>query len=383
MRYRRFGRLDWKPSALGFGAMRLPILDGDHAKIDEELATRMIRTAIDRGVNYVDTAWPYHNEQSERFLGRCLRDGYRERVRIATKLPSRSVEKPEDFDRFLDEQRRRLQTETIDGYLLHGLNKKLWIKLRDLRVLEWAERARQDGRIGEFGFSFHDDLATFRDIVDAHDWGFCQIQYNYMDILFQAGREGLRYAAKRGLAVIVMEPLRGGSLARPAPREVAALWDAAPVRRSQADWALQWVWNDPDVSLVLSGMSAMSHVEENLASAERSGAGSLTPEELLVVDRVRDAYRALAPIPCTDCRYCQPCPHGVAITRVFTLYNDGMTYGDLARLGRMYTNAMFVSPDNRADRCVACGACEAACPQQIRIVDWLRKAHAALTQENR
>jgi predicted aldo/keto reductase-like oxidoreductase len=383
MRYRRFGRLDWKPSALGFGAMRLPILNGDHAKIDEELATRMIRTAIDRGVNYVDTAWPYHNEQSERFLGRCLRDGYRERVRIATKLPSRSVEKPEDFDRFLDEQRRRLQTETIDGYLLHGLNKKLWIKLRDLRVLEWAERARQDGRIGEFGFSFHDDLATFRDIVDAHDWGFCQIQYNYMDILFQAGREGLRYAAKRGLAVIVMEPLRGGSLARPAPREVAALWDAAPVRRSQADWALQWVWNDPDVSLVLSGMSAMSHVEENLASAERSGAGSLTPEELLVVDRVRDAYRALAPIPCTDCRYCQPCPHGVAIPRVFTLYNDGMTYGDLARLGRMYTNAMFVSPDNRADRCVACGACEAACPQQIRIVDWLRKAHAALTQENR
>jgi len=383
LRYRRFGRLDWKPSALGFGAMRLPVFDGDHAKIDEKLATRMIRTAIDRGVNYVDTAWPYHNEQSERFLGRCLRDGYRERVRIATKLPSRSVERPEDFDRFLDEQRRRLETETIDAYLLHGLNKKLWIKLRDLRVLEWAERARHDGRIGEFGFSFHDDLATFRDIVDAHDWGFCQIQYNYMDILFQAGREGLRYAAKRGLGVIVMEPLRGGSLTRPAPREVAALWDSAPVRRSQADWALQWVWNDPDVSLVLSGMSAMSQVEENLASAERSGVGSLTPEELLMVDRVRDAYRALAPIPCTGCRYCQPCPHGVAIPRVFTLYNDGMMYGDLARLGRMYTNAMLVSPDSRADRCVACGACEAACPQQIRIVDWLRKAHAALTQEKR
>jgi len=358
--------------------MRLPTLDGDPGRIDEELATRMIRRAIDGGVNYIDTAWPYHREQSERFLGRCLRGEDRRRVRIATKLPSPRVAAPEDFDRFLDEQRRRLQTETIDFYLLHGLNKEHWAKLRGLGVLEWAERARREGRVGELGFSFHDDLATFRDIVDAHDWGFCQIQYNYMDVEFQAGREGLRYAANRGLAVVVMEPLRGGSLARPAPREVAALWDSAPRWRSQADWALQWVWSDPDVSLVLSGMSTLDQVEENLASADRSGVGSLSEEELDLVERVRDAYRALAPVPCTGCRYCQPCPHGVDIPRVFALYNDAMAYGDLVRLGRTYRNAALVDPKSRADRCVACGACEASCPQQIRIIEWLRKADAAL-----
>ncbi len=381
MRYRTFGRSDWKPSALGFGAMRLPTLGEDHAKIDEDLATRMIRAAVDRGVNYVDTAWGYHSEQSEPFLGRCLRDGYRSRVRVATKMPSGLVEGPEDFDRFFNEQRRRLETETIDFYLLHALDKARWPKLRDLGVREWAESAKRAGRIGAFGFSFHDDLPTFRGIVDDHDWDFCQIQYNFMDVELQAGCEGLRYAAGRGLAVVVMEPLRGGSLTKPAPREVSDIWDEASTQRSQADWALQWLWNDPDVSLVLSGMSAMSHMEENVASAERSGVGSLTAQELALVDRARNAYRALAPIPCTDCRYCQPCPHGVAIPRVFTYYNDGVAYGDLARMGRMYRNDAFMRPEERADRCIACGACEAACPQKIEIISRLQAAHAALSSE--
>jgi len=183
-------------------------------------------------------------------------------------------------------------------------------------------------------------------------------------------------AAARGLAVVVMEPLRGGSLTRPAPREVAKLWDSAPTKRSQAEWALQWVWNDPDVSLVLSGMSAMSHVEENLASAERSAVGSLSEGELRLVDRVRDAYRALAPIPCTNCRYCQPCPNAVAIPRIFELYNDATAYGDLDRARVGY--ARFMKPEHRADRCVACGACESACPQRIEIIAWLKKAHAVL-----
>jgi len=352
------------------------MLDGDYGKIDENLATRMVRTAIDRGVNYVDTAWPYHNEQSERFLGRCLRDGYRDRVRLATKMPAWLVETPDDFDRFLDEQLRRLETESVDFYLLHGLNRVQWPKLYDLGVLDWAEGAMKDGRIGHLGFSFHDDLDTFQKIVKAYNWAFCQIQYNFMDVEFQAGREGLRYAAERGLAVIVMEPLRGGSLTRPAPREVAKLWDSAPTKRSQAEWALQWVWNDPDVSLVLSGMSAMSHVEENLASAERSAVGSLSESELRLVDRVRDAYRALAPIPCTSCRYCQPCPNDVAIPRIFELYNDATAYGDLDRSRVGY--ARFMKPEHRADRCVACGACESACPQRIEIIAWLKKAHAVL-----
>ena len=378
MQYRTFGKLDWRPSALGFGAMRLPILDGDTGRIDEDLATRMIRTAIDAGVNYVDTAWPYHRQQSEPFVGRCLREGYREKVKLATKMPVWLIEKPADFDRHLDEQLERLQTDRIDFYLLHALSKDRWPSIRDLGVFTWAERAIADGRIGHLGFSFHDELSVFKEIIDAYDWTFCQIMYNYMDVEFQAGREGLRYAASKGLAVVIMEPLRGGSLTRPATAQVAKLWHEAPVQRSQADWALQWVWDHPEVSLVLSGMSEMSHVEENLESAERSAVGALTAEELGLIKRVRDAYRALSPIPCTDCRYCQPCPSGVAIPEIFSTYNDAMMYGDPARYRMSYNR--FMDAEKRADHCIECGQCESVCPQQIQIIDWLKKAHAFLTE---
>ncbi|UCF10826.1 MAG: aldo/keto reductase, partial [Candidatus Bipolaricaulota bacterium] len=227
MRYRTFGTLEWKPSALGFGLMRLPTIGGDSSRIDEPLATRMVRTAIDAGVNYIDTAWPYHGGESEPFAGRCLQDGYRDRVRLATKMPSWLIEKPADFDHYLGEQLKRLQTEHIDFYLLHALNKTHWQKLRDLGVQAWSERAIADGRIGHLGFSFHDELETFKTIVDAHDWTFCQIMYNYMDIAFQAGTEGLRYAAGKGLAVVIMEPLRGGRLTRTPPDAVAELWAQA------------------------------------------------------------------------------------------------------------------------------------------------------------
>ena len=378
MQYRSFGRLDWRPSALGFGAMRLPTIGGDAAKIDEQLATRMIRTAIDAGVNYVDTAWPYHGEQSEPFIGRCLQDGYRDRVKLATKMPSWLIKEKADFDKHLDVQLERLQTEPIDFYLLHGLNKERWPGLRDLNVFDWAEGAVADGRIGHLGFSFHDDLAVFKEIVDAYDWTFCQIMYNYMDVGFQAGREGLHYAASRGLAVVIMEPLRGGSLTQAAPGSVAQLWESAATRRTQADWALQWLWNQPEVSLVLSGMTAMEHVEENVASAGRSGVGTLTDEELRLVERVRDAYRALSPIPCTDCKYCQPCPSGVAIPAVFSNYNSAMMYGDHTRYRMSYCR--FMDAEKRADHCVECGECESVCPQQIEIIDWLKKAHAFLTE---
>ncbi len=378
MQYRSFGRLDWRPSALGFGAMRLPTIGNDPAKIDEELATRMVRTAIDAGVNYVDTAWPYHEGESEPFLGRCLQDGYRDKVKLATKLPCWLIEKPADFDEYLDKQLRRLDTSRVDFYLLHALNKDRWTALRDLRVLEWSERAIDEGRIGYLGFSFHDDLATFKTIVDAYDWTFCQIMYNYMDVDFQAGTEGLRYAASKGLAVVIMEPLRGGSLARPAPESVAELWAHAPVQRSQVDWALQWLWNQPEVSLCLSGMSAMDHVEENLASAERSGVGTLSEEELRVIDRVRDAYRTLSPVPCTDCQYCQPCPNGVAIPRIFDMFNQAKMYNDAVTARHRYNE--ILKPEERADCCVECGQCEKVCPQQIEIIHWLKQAHAFLAE---
>ncbi len=258
MQYRTFGKLDWQSSALGFGAMRLPTLNDDPAQIDEALAAKMIRHAIDQGVNYVDTAWPYHRGESEPFIGRVLQDGYREKVKLATKMPTWLTEKPEDFDTYLDQQLKRLQTDHIDFYLLHALEGKRWAKIRDLGVREWAERAIADGRIRHIGFSFHDEHNIFTQIIDEYDhWEFCQVQYNFMDLHYQAGITGVRYAAERGLAVVIMEPLRGGRLAQnPPPDIVAKLWAQAEQQRSPADWALQWLWNQPEISLVLSGMSA-------------------------------------------------------------------------------------------------------------------------------
>jgi predicted aldo/keto reductase-like oxidoreductase len=380
MQYRTFGKLDWKPSALGFGAMRLPTIDDDPAQIDEPTATRMVRYAIDHGVNYVDTAYPYHRENSERFLGRALQDGYRERTKLATKLPCWKVEAAEDFDRLLDEQLEKLQTDHIDFYLLHSLNKNTWSKMRDLNVLRPAEGAIADGRIGHLGFSFHDKYEVFQEIIDASDlWTFCQIQYNYMDIDYQAGTKGLKYAAEKGLAVVVMEPLRGGRLTKSVPPPVQAIWDRAQAKRTPAEWALQWVWNQPEVSVVLSGMSTVQHVEENVESAGRSRPGSLTSEELALYDQVRETYQALSPIPCTDCKYCLPCPNGVNIPRVFEIYNDLMMYGDEQGAQMVYNN--FLDAEARADNCIECGECLEKCPQTIEIPDWLAKVHKVLCKE--
>ncbi|MGW8323349.1 MAG: aldo/keto reductase, partial [Thermodesulfobacteriota bacterium] len=254
MKYRPFGALDWQVSVLGFGAMRLPIIGNDETRIDEPEAVRMIRHAIDHGVNYVDTAYPYHGGNSERVVGRALGDGYRERVKLADKLPPWFVTKAQDFDRILDEQLDRLQTDHIDFYLLHGMNREFWPRFRDLGAIQWAEDAIKDGRIRHLGFSFHDEYEVFREIVDDYDqWAFCQIQYNYMDVEYQAGIKGLDYAAGKGLPVVVMEPIRGGQLAKEPPPPVAKLLAASPKRRSPADWALQWVWSQPGVTVVLSG----------------------------------------------------------------------------------------------------------------------------------
>ncbi|MBE0635073.1 aldo/keto reductase, partial [Candidatus Bipolaricaulota bacterium] len=288
MQYRRFGRLDWNVSALGFGAMRLPIVDG---KIDEAEAVRMIRYAIDHGVNYVDTAYPYHDGESEQVLGRVLQNGYRERVKLVTKLPSWFVNTAADFDKYLDIQMERLRQDSIDVYLLHALNKDSWEKLRDLGVLDWAERMMAKGRFGHLGFSFHDNNEAFTQIIDGYDnWAMAQIQYNYMDILNQAGTKGLKHAASKDIAVVVMEPLLGGKLVNP-PQPIQSLWDSAGSSRTPVAWALDWVWNQPEVSLLLSGMSTMEQVIENVELAGTSGIGSLSEAELLIIDRVRETYR--------------------------------------------------------------------------------------------
>ncbi|MGA7728832.1 MAG: aldo/keto reductase [Dehalococcoidales bacterium] len=374
MKYRKFGKLDWQVSALGFGAMRLPILNEDYAKIDEAQAIPMIRYAVDHGVNYIDSAWGYHRGFSEVVVEKALWDGYREKVKVATKLPCPDVQTAADFDRLLNEQLGRLNSK-IDFYLLHGLNKMQWAKVRDLGVMKWAERQQADGRIGHLGFSFHDNFDAFKEIIDAYDnWTLAQIQYNFMDEQNQAGTKGLEYAHKKGLAVVVMEPIRGGRLARP-PEKVVKLWQSAPVQRTPAEWALRWVWNHPEVSTVLSGMGSMQQVAENVATAEHSQPHNLTADEVALVGRVKDAYFSDA-VACTGCRYCMPCPNDVDIPRVFNLYNDAVIYGDAARPRRDYGR---MKPEQRADNCTKCEQCVEKCPQQLAIPELLEKADAFLT----
>jgi predicted aldo/keto reductase-like oxidoreductase len=380
LKYRKFGKLDFEVSILGFGAMRLPFTDNNPANVLEPESIEMIRYAIDHGVNYLDSAYLYHDGRSEMIIGRALQDGYREKVKLATKLPCNFIQKAEDFDRIFNEQFERLQIDKIDFYLLHGLNKISWDRMQVLKVLSWAEKKLAAGYIGHLGFSFHDKFEVFKEIVDAYDgWTFCQIQYNYMDVEYQAGTRGLKYAADKGLAVVVMEPMRGGRLSKEPPQEVAELWAGAATKRTPTEWALLWIWEHPEVSVVLSGMSSMVQVIENLTVADRSGPGVLSSDELELVNKVSQAYRKLSPVPCTGCRYCIPCPNGVEIPRIFELYNDATMYDDPA-IGRFFYSGRFgLKPEQRADKCIHCEKCIEKCPQKIPIPEWLKKAHEFLS----
>jgi uncharacterized protein len=378
MQYRKFGKLDWKASALGFGAMRLPTLDGNRmgSNIDGKEAIRMIHRAIDGGVNYVDTAFGYHAGKSEIITGKALKDGYRNKTMLATKLPVWNVNAPGDFERLLGEQLAKLDTDHIDFYLFHALGRQSWKKVIDFGLLEKAEAARAAGKIGHIGFSFHDEADSFTEIIDGYEgWEFCQIQYNYMDTEFQAGTKGLEYAAAKGLAVVVMEPVRGGRLAVP-PREIESIFNSHAIKRSPSEWALQWVWNHPEVSLVLSGMNTMEQVEQNLAAASRSSANSFSASEHEVIRKVSEIFQSRTSVPCTSCGYCMPCPSGVDIPRNFTLYNDGIIYAnpENARVG--YN--VFMAENERAKNCIQCKACEAKCPQKIIISELMPKIHATL-----
>lgn len=365
MQYRKMGNLEWKPSALGFGAMRLPVIDNDNHKIDEAKAIEMIRYAIDHGVNYVDTAYPYHGGNSEVVVGKALKDGYRDKVMLATKLPTWLVNSYDDLDKLLNEQLRRLDTDHIDFYLLHALSQDHWKQIRKVDVFGWLNKVQAQGKIKYIGFSFHDNYDLFVEIINAYDnWTFCQIQYNYMDEDFQAGKKGLQYAASKGLGVVIMEPLRGGRLINNLPLQVIDTLNSAPVKRTLADWALQWLWNQPEVSIVLSGMSTLEQVKENVESADKSGVNSLTPEELQILTRAKEIYKKLSPIPCTGCYYCMPCPSGVNIPHNFELYNNAHIYNDFEK----YKKAYFATNEaNRASACEACGSCEGVCPQGIEI----------------
>lgn len=374
MLYRKMPKNGDELSILGFGCMRLPEKDG---LIDEKRAAAQVHHAIDMGVNYIDTAWTYHSGESENFVGRALQDGYREKVKLATKLPTYLVDSREDMDRFLNTQLGKLKTGHIDYYLLHTLTGGLWDHMDALDVKDFLDAAKADGRIINAGFSFHGMPHDFNRIVDAYDWDFCQIQYNYLDEENQAGTKGLKYAASKGLGVIIMEPLRGGNLGLPeAPPEIAAIWNEADVKRAPVEWALRWVWNNPEVVVVLSGMNEEAHVEQNLKIADEGKPDSLTDGELAIVKRVGKRYMELMKVGCTGCGYCMPCPAGVNIPSAFEVYNKMHLFGNIPE-GRMsyvikLSGTLRKEDPSYASLCVECGQCLPKCPQNLMIPDLLK-----------
>ncbi|KUK22473.1 MAG: Aldo/keto reductase, partial [Thermotoga petrophila] len=374
MQYRSFKNV--RCSILGFGAMRLPTLGNDDSQIDEEQAMEMIRYAIDHGVNYVDTAYPYHRGKSEILVGKALKDGYREKTFLATKSPVWQVETHEDFYKFLDEQLEKLQTDHIDMYLMHALSEERWEKIKSLRFDKFFERAKADGKIKFAGFSFHDKYPVFKKIIDEYDgWDFCQIQLNYMDINYQAGLRGLKYAGSKGLPVVIMEPLKGGKLARLPDRAMNVLRENGK-NWSAVEWSLRWLANFQEVAVILSGMSTLEQVKENVEIAEHLVPNNLTEQELRLIDRLRETLESYAVINCTECGYCMPCPHGVNIPGNFRLYNEAIMFENMEMAKGEYR--WFSSQKISAAFCTECGECLSKCPQKLQIPALMKKINAEL-----
>jgi hypothetical protein len=377
MQYRTMKKLGVSVSALGFGCMRFPTV-GTSGTVDEEAAIAMLHHAMDSGVNYLDTAYIYHNGESEKILGRAIQGYDREKLFLATKLPLWEVHQAADIDRIFNQQLERLQQKRIDFYLLHCLGTENWKTMQALGIKDWIARKKAQGAIRFIGFSFHESLDSFKGLVDTFDQcDFCQIQYNYMNEQHQAGTAGLAYAAAAGLPVVIMEPLLGGRLAR-LPADATAAFDSFPVKRSAAEWALQWLWNKPAVSLVLSGMSSMEQVTQNLTSAAKAAVNSLSAAELAAVENVRTILERRKSIPCTKCGYCMPCPNGVEIPRNFELYNEGICYDDFAAMRWPYNHELKAA--QQAANCIACRVCEEKCPQQIKISALMPGVHTALKE---
>jgi predicted aldo/keto reductase-like oxidoreductase len=378
--FRNFGKTNENVSILGFGAMRLPAMENDPRKIDEKEAIRMIRYSIDHGVNFIDTAYPYGGfdmytgGRSEPIVAKALKDGYRERVNISTKLPTWLIDTKEDMDNYLNKQLERLETDVIDFYLIHGITKTYWEKLKKLGFEDFLNQAIEDGKIRYAGFSFHDRVELFKEVVDHYDWSFCLIQYNYLDENYQAGKEGLKYAFNKGLGVATMEPLRGGQIAVNIPEEIRDTFDEAVVKRTPAEWALRWVWNHSEVSVVLSGMSSMEDVRENLRISSDAQSNSLSKKELVVIDHAKKVFNDKLEVGCTGCGYCLPCPQGVDIPENFAKYNDYYLFGTPETKERFkFGYEMGLLNGERASACTECGECEKLCTQEIQIMKELKK----------
>ena len=377
-----FGRTGQELSLLGFGCMRLPLTNPDDlTSIDYDLATAMVRKAIDRGVNYVDTAWPYHGVnrvdpgQSEVFVAHALKDGYRDKVKLATKLPTWLTKSRADMNRCLDAQLKRLGVSYIDFYLAHNLNSIVWPQIREDGLGAFFDEALKDGRIKYAGFSFHDRPAVFEDILGSYDWSFAQIQYNYLDINYQAGQKGLNMALDKGLGVAVMEPLRGGFLINQLTPDMRKQMAAVRPEWSAADWAFRWLWSQPGLGVVLSGMSAMDQVDENLKIAENTQ--PLTDLENETLARIREVFIERLKVNCTGCGYCLPCPEGVNIPKNFSYFNDYWMTDVPGFQGRakMYFHAQ-VSERESCNNCVHCRQCEEKCPQSLPISELMDEVAA-------
>lgn len=389
MKYRKFGSIDWNVSALGLGAMRLPskkLLPG----VNWEKSIELIKHAIDKGINYIDTGWPYGLGASEKIIGKVLQDGYREKVFLVTKLPMFLVRKTEDFYKYLDQQLKSLQTDHLDAYFFHGLNRKSFMKVKDLGLMDKMEEAKENGKIKHIGFSFHDNLPVFKEIIDYFDWDLAQIQYNYMDTAIQATHEGLKYANEKGIAVVIMEPVKGGKLANP-PKQALEIMKKASNQRSPVDWALQYVWNQPEVAVVLSGMGSKQMVDENIESANNSGINSLNEEDNKIISELAEIYRKNILVQCTACQYCMPCPSGVNIPENFAILNNIAYTGESSyfdsligkkykKLAKSEKDVNKEHPNGNASLCTKCEECLEKCPQEIKIPEELEKVDAILGQ---
>ena len=375
MKYRTMGRLGIQTSAFGLGCMRFNGAASGDSVIDEQKAISLIRRAIDGGTTYMDTAYVYLDQTSETVLGKALQDGYREKVTIATKMPAEYVHNREEMQALLDSELKKLQTDHIDFYLMHGINKEKWEYFKSIGAPEFFDDMKREGKIRYKCFSFHGPYEEFEYIINDCDWDMVQIQYNFMDINNQAGTKGLELAGKKGIPVVIMEGLLGGRLAS-APDNVQALYDNFPVKRTPVEWAFRWLCNHPEIAVVLSGCNEAEQIDDNLRIFDTVETGIMNADELKLMDDVRAAYLSRTRIGCTGCRYCMPCPNGVNIPGIFSVWNNTSLYN--LDPDQDFNLRQIRAKDNGADHCVACGACEAACPQHLSIIEGLRQAWKAL-----
>ena len=376
MKMRKFGKLGIECSAFGLGCMRFTNKEVNGEQVlDEEKAIDIIRTAIDGGTTYIDTAYVYLGGQSEVVLGKALQDGYRDKVTIATKIPTDRVKEPADVDRILNEELEKLQTDHIDFWLMHGINKEKWEHAKAMGMPERFKELQAEGKIRYKCFSFHGPYDEFEYILNDYDWDMVQIQYNFMDIENQAGTKGLELAGSKGIPVVIMEGLLGGRLSK-APENVQAVYDAFPVKRSPVEWAFRWLLNRPEIGTVLSGCTTVEQIEDNLRIFDTTEPGDMTEEELKLIDDVRAAYKSRTRVGCTGCAYCMPCPGGLEIPRIFAAWNESTLYDTNPKDNWGFQR--ILSEGHGPENCLKCGACEAACPQSLPIIELMEQAVAEM-----